>query len=214
MIRLLLLVGLLSCFLACSNNDSETPLMNNDDDMGTDDAPNIVGGCPGAPYPNWETSSYVLPYPVGESYQVRLSHCTNSYHAENEPDEYAIDFNMPIGSLIVASRDGEVVHVEENGFDGEFPNNLVVVKHTDNTFAQYMHLTRDGAYVAVGDMVVQGDSIGSSGATGLAGYPHLHFVLTLDTWEYPYTSTWYNFKNTDPNPTSLRSGRYYPALPY
>lgn len=176
--------------------------------------PNLMVGCPDTPYQNWETSPYVLPYPVGKTYQVHLSHCSGSYHSDGRPDKFAVDFAMPIGSIITASRAGEVVHIVENGFDGEFPNNLVVVKQEDSTFAQYMHLTRNGADVAVGDNVVQGDTIGRSGATGLAGYPHLHFVVTVNSWAYPYTSTHYNFKNTVPNPRGPVSRREYTAFRY
>ncbi len=171
-------------------------------------------GCPGANYNNWEGSPYVLPYPVGTTYKVHLSHCSGSYHSDGRPDKFAVDFEMPIGSTIVASRRGEVVHVEERGFDGEFPNNLVVVYHNDGTYAQYMHLTRNGAIVEIGDFVEKGDEIGYSGATGLAGYPHLHFVVTLDGWEYPYTSIAYNFSNTEPNPRGPKARTFYTALPY
>lgn len=175
---------------------------------------NTETGCPMGNYGNWESSSYVLPYPVGKSYEVNLSHCTNSYHAEGSPDQYGIDFAMPIGTPITATRNGIVVHIEESGMDGGFPNNLVVVKHDDETFAQYMHLTNNGALVEVGDTVVQGTQIGLSGATGLAGYPHLHFIVTQDTWPYPYDGVAINFKNTDPNPKSLKMGVSYLAYPY
>jgi len=41
-----------------------------------------------------------------------------------------------------------------------------------------MHLTQDGATVTVGQGAGQGQLIGYSGAKGLAGYLHLHFVVT------------------------------------
>ncbi len=171
-------------------------------------------GCPGAVYQPWESSHYVLPYPVGETYKVHLSQCSGSYHSAGEPDAFAVDFAMPIGSLITASRRGTVVHTEESGLDGEHPNNLVVVKHGDNTYAQYMHLTYNGAIPEIGDVVEQGDSIGLSGATGLAIYPHLHFVVTTEGWEYPYVSIPHNYRNTEPNPRGPQARKEYTALPY
>ena len=206
-----LFVSILLITLSCSNKEDDSPMTANTEPTGV---ANNVTGCPDAYYQPWESSNYVLPYPVGTAYKTYLSHCTNSYHSEGEPDEFAIDFQMRIGTLITAARRGVVVHVVESGFDGEHPNNLVVVEHPDNTYAQYMHLTRDGAIREIGDTVEQGDSIGYSGATGLAGYPHLHFVVTEKQWEYPYKSIPYNFKNTTPNPRSLRQGTEYPALPY
>ena len=172
-------------------------------------------GCPDTEYDDWSTSPYVLPFPVGRSYMVDLSHCSGSYHSAGQPDQFAIDFHMSIGELVTAARDGMVVFVEQSGEDGSFPNNLVIVKHSDGTFAQYMHLTFGGALVEVGDRVKAGDEIGISGATGLAGYPHLHFVVTRPgDFKYPYESMPYNFRNTEANERSLVSGQEYLAKPY
>ena len=157
-------------------------------------------GCPDAEYLDWETSDYVLPYPVGNKYRVSLSHCSGSYHSLGAPDQFAIDFVMPIGTLITASRAGTVVHVEESGVDYSFPNNLVIVEHEDGTFLQYMHLTNDGAIPEIGHVLVQGDSIGFSSVTGLAGFPHLHLVATeKGSFGYPYISFPTTFKNTEAN---------------
>ena len=97
---------------------------------------------------------------------------------------------------------------------GSHPNNLVVVDHGDDTFAQYMHLTQDGALVAVGDSVAVGDGIGLSGSTGLAGYPHLHFVVTRDGWRWPYDSTPIAFFNPEPAHALLEEQEEYEARPY
>lgn len=171
-------------------------------------------GCSGAYYQPWQSSSYVLPYPVGLTYRVHLSHCSGSYHSAGRPDAFAVDFEMPIGSLITTSRAGEVVFIEERGLDGEFPNNYVVVKHIDNSYAQYMHLTQYGAIPEVGAYLEKGDSLGYSGASGLAGYPHLHFVVSDKDWEYPYRSIPHNFSNTEANPRGPVEYKEYTALPY
>lgn len=171
--------------------------------------------CSDVNYEDWETSKYVLPYPVGKSYAINLSHCGGSYHSAGAPDQFAIDFAMNVGTTITAVRAGRVVFVEESGFDGGFPNNLVVVQHSDGSYAQYMHLTYNGARAKVGQNVEQGGSIGLSGSTGLAGYPHLHFVTTTSaSWEYPYISFPTTFSNTTENPRSLEQGNSYKALPY
>ncbi len=201
----------------CSTNSKieteNTQSTSSNNNQSTNSNQNKVG-CPEVAYPPYQSSPFVLPYPVGRTYKVGLSHCSGSYHSQGQPDQFAVDFNMSIGTLITASREGIVVYVEETGEDFHFPNNLVVVKHSDNTFAEYMHLTKDGAIVNVGDQVIQGSYIGYSGATGLAGYPHLHFVVVKDNWEYPYESIPYTFKNTTPNPRCLESGGNYKAEPY
>ncbi|MEZ4377405.1 MAG: M23 family metallopeptidase [Gemmatimonadales bacterium] len=176
--------------------------------------PSTEGGCPGATYPDWQTSPYVLPIAVGQSVKIDLSNCSGSYHSLGEPDAYAIDFKMAIGTRVVAARGGTVVYVQESGNDGGFPNNLVAVNHGDGTYGQYMHLTRDGAEVTVGTRVEPGDLIGYSGNTGLAGYPHLHFVVTIGGFGYPYESIPVTFRNTSPNPFSLISGETYRARAY
>ncbi|TMM53358.1 M23 family metallopeptidase [Maribacter algarum] len=171
--------------------------------------------CENTPYDNWESSEYVLPYPVGKTYSISLSHCSGSYHSEGEPDQFAIDFIMRIGTPITASRAGEVVFIEESGYDGGFPNNKVVVQHADGTYLQYMHLTYDGAAVNVGAYLKKGQLVGYSGNTGLAGFPHLHFVATKSgSWEYPYTSFPTTFSNTEKNEFSLQQGKSYKALRY
>ena len=170
--------------------------------------------CPESIFPDWKNSEFILPYAVGKIYNTGLSACSSSYHGVGMPDQFAVDFNMPIGDEITASISGEVIHVTENGVDYEFPNNLIVIK-SGEIYVQYMHLTQDGAIVEVGDIVDKGDVIGYSGATGLAGYPHLHFVVTSsDGWEYPYESIPVTFSNTFSNPHSLNSYASYEALPY
>lgn len=174
-----------------------------------------IQGCDNAQYSDWETSKYVLPYSVGQTYSISLSHCSGSYHSAGMPDQFAIDFNMSIGTAITACREGRVVHVEESGFDGGFPNNLVVIQHGDGTYMQYMHLTQDGAEVQVGENVTKGQLIGYSGSTGLAGFPHLHLVATKgSSWEYPYISFPTTFSNTSENEFSLQQGESYTALSY
>ena len=178
-----------------------------------DDAP-IANGCTGAIYTDWKKSDYVLPYPVGKSYRVNLAACDGSYHSQGLPDQFAIDFDMPIGTLISASKAGIVVDIEESGKDGQHPNNLILIDHGDNSFAYYMHLTENGAIVSIGDTVKQGDQLGYSGNTGLAGYPHLHFVIVQDDYHWPYRSSPVNFKNTISNIRGLVKGYAYKAKSY
>jgi len=197
-------------FTFCS---SDSNFQAADGSQNQNDDPNSTTGCD-VDYPDWKSSPYVLPYPVSRTYRVNLSHCTSSYHRPGSPDQFGIDFDMGIGTFITAAREGEVVHIEESGYDGSFPNNIVIVKDSDNTYAQYMHLTNQGALVDVGDLVTKGDTIGLSGSTGLAGYPHLHFIVTIGGYMYPYTGIPYNFSNTSANPKSLKQNRSYTAKPY
>jgi hypothetical protein len=174
----------------------------------------LAKGCNGAVYPKWDISAYVLPYPVGKLYRVNLSSCDGSYHSQGLPDQFAIDFDMAIGTLITAARAGVVAEIEENGIDGNHPNNYVIIDHGDSTYGYYMHLTKNGAIVNKGDTVKAGDHIAYSGNTGLAGYPHLHFVVVKDSYFWPYVSVPVTFRNTYQNIRGLVKGFTYEALKY
>ncbi|PON18227.1 hypothetical protein C2W62_08955 [Candidatus Entotheonella serta] len=96
---------------------------------------------------------------------------------------YSYDFIMSIGTLLVASRAGTIYAVEDrfpNGTGQFIHTNFVVVDHHDGTFTRYLHLTRRGALVEVGDWVEVGEPIGLSGNSGFSGGPHLHFDVTID----------------------------------
>lgn len=210
-----LILTLSFLIIDCSSPNEETTEIDKKEELNfpIENGP-IASGCPNTDYPDWETSPYVLPYPVGESYKIDLSNCSGSYHSDGRPDQFAIDFDMDIRTVITATRPGEVVHIVESGFDGGHPNNLVVVDHGDETYAEYMHLTNNGAFVEVGDLVCQGDTIGLSGSTGLAGYPHLHFVVAIGGWKWPYQSAPVTFSNTIANVNSLASKSFYEAFEY
>ena len=173
-------------------------------------------GCEGYDYMEWSTSPYVLPYPVGETYTIGLSHCGGPPHTEGAPDQFAINIEMDIGTLVVACRKGTIMFVEESGLDYEPTNNMVVLRDEDGGFIQYQHLTHNGALVEVGQFVDKGDPIGLSGASNNAPYPFLHFVVTaFGDWEFPYSRSYpITFSNTAPNPRSLIQGMSYEALPY
>ena len=93
---------------------------------------------------------------------------------------YSLDFAMPQFTPVLAARAGIVFYLQDGFTVGRADPalleraNLVVVAHSDGTMASYGHLRR-GIRVSVGDTVAVGDLLGSSGATGFAGQPHLHF---------------------------------------
>lgn len=211
MVKFLSLVLILQLLLNCSKDESGTQRPGSKNTVTTSSS----GPCGSGQYDDWRTSSYVLPYPVGTTYSVNLSHCGGSYHSVDQPDQFAIDFDMKVGTLITSSRAGDVVFVEESGLDNELKNNLVIIRHSDGSYLQYMHLKYQGALVTVGQAIAQGDEIGLSGNTGLAGYPHLHFVATKKgSFRYPYESFPTTFQNTEANDYSLLAGIRYTAMPY
>ena len=166
----------------------------------------------------WEASSFVLPYTVGETYRVNQANCSGFGHSDFW--QYGYDFDMPIGTVITAARDGEVVHAQDGARDGDRSRtNLITIRHDDGTVALYSHLTLNGVQVTVGQFVQAGDPIGLSGDTGnTGGLPHLHFSLhpCASLPGLPGSdncpSVPANFRNTDANPNGLLPNRRYEAL--
>lgn len=147
-------------------------------------------------YPEYTTSEYNLPYVPNSDFIVGQGNCTNGSHTIKTDQAYAYDFDMPIGTNVIASRAGTVLVVvqkfqDNNNIHGQ--ENYLIIQHNDGTISGYYHLTHSGINVKVGNLVSQGDIIAQSGNTGDSSEPHLHFEVALceDCKTLPV-----NFKNT------------------
>jgi murein DD-endopeptidase MepM/ murein hydrolase activator NlpD len=144
-----------------------------------------------------------------------LGNCSSSFHSAGGPDQFATDFNLPSGTPFVAARAGIVSGVlEDQPSAGGGPGNRLSVDHGDGTSALYLHSPRDGILVEVGDQVEQGDTLGVVGQSGLAGYPHLHFIVVEGSTAYPYQGIPVSFRNADPADVVLQTNAVYTVLPY
>jgi murein DD-endopeptidase MepM/ murein hydrolase activator NlpD len=172
-------------------------------------------GCASQVYPPPASSPYILPFQVGASFKTGLTNCSSSFHRTGEPDQYAFDFDMPLGTPFIAARGGTVYDVVEDAPSaGGGTGNYVLIEHEDGTFAYYLHSPKDGIDVAIGDHVEQGDVLGITGQSGLAGYPHLHFIVVESPPEYPYQGLAISFSNAEPQDPILRSYTLYMAVPF
>lgn len=127
--------------------------------------------------------SYRAPFPVGTSYRVTQTYPDSATHRTRD-SMYAVDFTMPVGTDIVAARDGIVFDVASTNFKGgpdldEYADlaNLVRILHEDGTFAVYAHLNWNTIRVRPGERVRAGEYIADSGNTGWSSGPHLHFAV-------------------------------------
>jgi murein DD-endopeptidase MepM/ murein hydrolase activator NlpD len=86
------------------------------------------------------------------------------------------DFAVPVGTAVHAASTGTVVKAGPNGGgDGPAYGNAIVIKHADNTYSQYAHLSK--ILVKVGQKVTVDEKIALSGNTGNSSGPHLHFEI-------------------------------------
>ncbi len=174
-----------------------------------------VIGCDGQTYIDPGESPYVLPYAVGESFTTGLTNCSSSYHGAGNPDQYAFDFDMPEGTSFTAARAGTVIVVIEDApSNGGGVGNYVIVDHRDGTYGLYYHSPEDGIDVEEGDKVEQGDVLGVTGRSGLAGYPHLHFIVVEGDPSFPYDGLAISFSNAIPPDVALKGRTAYEAGPY
>ncbi|MFE9633097.1 M23 family metallopeptidase [Streptomyces sp. NPDC006463] len=86
------------------------------------------------------------------------------------------DFAVPVGTPVKAAGAGTVVKAGPGGGgDGPAYGNAIVIKHANNTYSQYAHLSK--IQVKIGQKVSAGKQIALSGNTGNSSGPHLHFEI-------------------------------------
>ncbi|MDR0730641.1 MAG: M23 family metallopeptidase [Treponema sp.] len=97
-----------------------------------------------------------------------------------------IDYGVPRGTAVRACASGKVVLARPRIVTG----NSVVIEHLPGVYSLYYHL--DAIAVSEGETVQTGSILGTSGSTGLATGPHLH-------WEIRVAG-----ENTDPDALTAR----------
>ena len=91
----------------------------------------------------------------------------------SEATHFGYDLASTAGASIQASKSGVVIFADDIGIYG----NCVIIDHGMDLFSLYAHLS--SMSVSAGDRVEKNDTLGFSGATGLAGGDHLHFAILL-----------------------------------
>jgi murein DD-endopeptidase MepM/ murein hydrolase activator NlpD len=162
-----------------------------------------------------DTEVYALPYAPGTAFRVTQGYHGNFSHTG--PDEYAIDWKMPVGTPVHAARGGVVVKSKDDsdlgGPDRKYERcaNVVLVQHSDGTIGIYAHLKHGGNKVKVGDKVAVGDLLGLSGNTGFTSGPHLHFSVFKARSGRERLSLPVKFRTAESVGLTLVSGQSYKA---
>ncbi|PIZ73101.1 hypothetical protein COY07_02345 [Candidatus Peregrinibacteria bacterium CG_4_10_14_0_2_um_filter_43_11] len=122
----------------------------------------------------------------------------NGSRYENSGSHLAVDIRVPSGTPVHAIANGKVIKtsMQSDGF-----GHHIVIKHIDvpdsdnpgkttTIYSSYNHL--GDINVVEGQNVLKGDLIGTSGSTGTASSPHLHFQIDRDSapWHPYWPFTW------------------------
>ncbi|OZG74234.1 hypothetical protein BTA51_04245 [Hahella sp. CCB-MM4] len=130
---------------------------------------------------------YSPPFAPGKTYGI--SQGFNGQFSHNEqPNLYALDIAMPLGSDIHAARGGIVMAVKDQYVIGSASYayfydkaNYVNILHDDGTTAIYAHILQGSVKVKVGDRVSRGQLLARSGNSGFSTGPHLHFAVRMNS---------------------------------
>lgn len=140
---------------------------------------------PGDPARHPQPFDYALPVPAKG---LRIDQADGGAHSHGDDENrHAIDFAAPMGTPVVAARDGVVMDLDNDEPDRAAGNgdrraraNFVRVLHADGSMALYAHLQRGSIPLRRGDRVGLGQRIGAVGNSGWSTAPHLHFTVQVN----------------------------------
>ena len=127
-------------------------------------------------YAQWEykkLKSLALAMPVKgrKSSPFGLSRIMNNI---TKSPHSGLDIAAPIGAKVKCAKDGQVINIGNFFYSG----NIVFVDHGQGFITSYCHLNT--VRVKKGQLIRQGDIIGTVGKTGRATGPHLHWSVSLN----------------------------------
>lgn len=116
-------------------------------------------------------------WPVSQHYGERKA----QYAKFGLPDGHeGIDYACPVGTLVVAAADGEIVTLQRD-LKTKHPYGVFLrIQHAHEWMywiTVYAHLDSIAPELWAGSRVIRGQVIGYSGSTGNSTGPHLHFSV-------------------------------------
>ena len=112
------------------------------------------------------------PYGSGHFAWPLYGWITQGYHVGSDDLHRGLDIAAREGTLVTAADRGVVIRA---GWNDQGYGNLVIIDHNIDYLTLYAHLGQID--VAEGDIVAQGQVIGTVGSTGNSTGPHLHFEI-------------------------------------
>lgn len=153
-----------------------------------------VQGAAGTNYNSvWGISNYVDHNANGPNLLLDYNCGTRTYDTSDGYDHQGLDIYlwpfswkmMDEGAAeIVAAASGQIIYKSDGNFDRSCdfstttPWNAVYIQHSDGSVAWYGHMKNGSTTTKnVGDMVAQGEYLGTVGSSGVSTGPHLHFEV-------------------------------------
>lgn len=131
---------------------------------------------PPAPVVGDPNGPYRMPWAKGVTYKITQGP-NGSYSHDDKYDLDGIDFGLPMGTQVIAARDGVVY---DTGFVAS-GGNYVKIKDASGLCQVYFHLS--SYQVVQGQSIRQGQDIAKSGNSGNSSGAHLHFqLISCTTW--------------------------------
>lgn len=95
-----------------------------------------------------------------------------------------VDLGYDYGTLVPAMFDGTVI--QAGNFGDGYGNQVLLYHESIDAYTRYGHLSE--VYVAAGDYVMGGQTIGAVGSTGNSTGPHLHleYIIRAEDGGYEY----------------------------
>ena len=142
-----------------------------------------TAGCQ-APGTMTDNGTYIWPVPSSG----RITADFGEWRDGGTRQHKGMDIGADYGAPIIASRDGEVIKVNDscptNGSYGSKCGggfgNYVYVQHADGMVTIYPHMSKGTVKVKLGDKVAQGQELGGIGNSGSSAGKHLHFEMRKD----------------------------------
>lgn len=128
---------------------------------------------------------YRLPFVGNKKFYISQGFNGKFTH-KGAQNQYAMDIAMPEGSDILAAREGVVMDIAKDFYDGGVDAkklhraNYIRILHDDGSMAIYAHLKLESVVVAPGQRVKAMQKIAQSGNTGFTSGPHLHFAIQVN----------------------------------
>jgi hypothetical protein len=117
-------------------------------------------------------SAFVLPIDGRMTTEYGQGRTINGVPSGSRHSGY--DLAAPTGSSIAAPQRGRIRFAGELIMTG----NTIIIEHGLGIFSQYYHM--DSLAVETGQLVQQGEILGTVGSTGFSTGPHLHFCIYVN----------------------------------